>query len=95
MLRGLPVPDADRLMYVDERIDRLAIDQNGTPLHDYLDLVERQTVFEELGAYTWASFNLAGDEGPLRHKLWPFQSTGPDRPIRRFDGGPGDRLRPW
>ena len=51
-------------MFVDERIDRLGIDRNGVPLHDYLDLRERQTVFEELGAYGWNSFNLAGDEAP-------------------------------
>ncbi|HKJ02786.1 MAG TPA: ADOP family duplicated permease, partial [Longimicrobiales bacterium] len=64
VLRGLPVPDADRLMFVEERIDRLGIDQNGTPLHDFLDLQERQTVFEELAAYHWSSFNLAGEEAP-------------------------------
>lgn len=50
VLRGLPVPDSDHLMFVDERIDRLGIDQNGVPLHDFLDLRERQTVFEALGA---------------------------------------------
>ncbi len=64
VLRGLPVPGADRLMLVDERIDRLGIEQNGVPLHDFLDLADRQTVFDELAAYHWTSLNLAGDEAP-------------------------------
>jgi predicted permease len=64
VLRGLPVPDNDRLMFVDERIDRLGISQNNVPLHDLVDLEERQTVFEELAGYTWSFLNLAGDEAP-------------------------------
>jgi predicted permease len=69
VLRGLPVPAADRLMFVSERIDRLGIQQSGVPLHDYLDLQERQRVFEALGAYQWASFNLAGDDAPPERVL--------------------------
>ena len=64
VLRGLPVPDQDRLMWVHERIARLGVDQTSVPLHDFLDLSERQTVFDELAAYTWTDFNLAGDEAP-------------------------------
>jgi predicted permease len=64
VLRGVPVPDNDRLVLVDERIPRLGIDQNGTPLHDFLDLRERQTVFEDVAAYTMSSLNLAGEEAP-------------------------------
>ena len=69
VLRGLPVPAAERLMFVSERIDRLGIQRTDVPLHDYLDLQERQSVFEELGAYQWASFNLAGDEAPPERVL--------------------------
>ncbi|MDH5761107.1 MAG: ABC transporter permease [Gemmatimonadota bacterium] len=69
VLRGLPVPDAHRLMFVSERIDRLGVQQSGVPLHDFLDLQERQRVFEELGAYQWASFNLAGEEAPPERVL--------------------------
>ncbi len=64
VLRGLPVPGADRLMFVDERIDRLGIEQNSVPLHDFLDLRESQSVFEDVAAYNWTSFNLAGDDAP-------------------------------
>ncbi len=64
VLRGLDVPGADRLMMVDERIERLDIEQNGVPLHDFLDLQERQNVFEEVAAYNWTSLNLAGDGAP-------------------------------
>ena len=75
VLRGLPVPDNDRLMFVNERIERLDINQTGVPLHDYLDLRERQAVFEELGAYQWASFNLAGDEAPPERVLGAVTSA--------------------
>lgn len=64
VLRGLPVPDQDRLMFVDQRIDRLGLEQNSTPWMDFLDLRERQDVFDDLAAYTWRSFNLAGEEAP-------------------------------
>jgi len=64
VLRGVPVPDADRLVMIDERIPRLGIEQNGTPLLDFLDLQVRQTVFEGVAAYYWSSINLAGEEAP-------------------------------
>ncbi len=64
VLRGLPVPDADRFMFVTERIDRLGIDQNSVPLHDLIDLEERQTTFEDLAAYQWSTFDLADDASP-------------------------------
>ena len=38
VLRGLPVPGADRLMYMAERIDRLGIRQSSLPFQDFLDL---------------------------------------------------------
>ena len=64
ILRGIPVPDRDRFLSVSERVDRLGISEDDTPFHDYLDLKERQSVFEELGAYYWTNLNLSGDEGP-------------------------------
>lgn len=64
VLRGLPVPDADRFMFVSERIDRLGIDENSVPLHDLIDLEERQNTFEELAAYQWTTFDLADDAAP-------------------------------
>ena len=64
VLRGLPVPDADRLMFVSERIERLGIEQTSVPFQDFLDLRERQSAFDDLAALQWAWFNLAGDEAP-------------------------------
>jgi predicted permease len=64
VLRGVPVPDNDRLVLVDERIPRLGIEQNSTPLHDFLDLQERQAVFEGVAAYYHNSLNMAGEEAP-------------------------------
>ena len=64
VLRGLPVPGADRLMFVAQRVDRLGIEQSGVPFLDYRDLRERQTVFEDVAAFYWTSLNLAGEEAP-------------------------------
>ncbi|MDP2857068.1 MAG: ADOP family duplicated permease, partial [Bacillota bacterium] len=42
----------------------MGVDQTSVPLHDFLDLSERQNAFDELAAYTWTDFNLAGEEAP-------------------------------
>jgi len=64
VLRGLPVPGAERLMFVNQRIERLGIQQTSVPFQDFLDLRERQNVFDDLASVSWAWFNLAGDEAP-------------------------------
>ena len=64
VLRGLPVPGQERLMFVAERVDRLGIGHTNAPFQDYLDLRERQTVFEDVAAYHWTNLNLAGEEAP-------------------------------
>ncbi|HSM59740.1 MAG TPA: ABC transporter permease [Longimicrobiales bacterium] len=64
VLRGLPVPDQERLMNVTERIDRLDVTTSRVPIADLVDLRERQTPFEELAAYAQLSVNLAGEEAP-------------------------------
>ncbi len=58
VLRGLPVPDADRLMFVSQRIVRLGIQQTSVPFQDFLDLRERQSAFDDLAAVSWAWFNI-------------------------------------
>ncbi len=64
VLRGLPVPEQDRLMYVSESIERLGVSGNSVPLADLSDLREARTPFDGLAAFLQRTANLAGDEAP-------------------------------
>lgn len=57
----LPVRDADRLMVV-RRITPSG--QESVSFHDYRDIRERQTVFQDLAAGFTSTLNLAGEDGP-------------------------------
>ena len=54
----LPVRDADRLMSVTES------GQGSVSFHDYRDIRERQTVFQDLAAGYSGTLNLAGEDSP-------------------------------
>jgi predicted permease len=72
---GLPVPDADRLMYINaNRPDLGAEDWDVSP-HDYLDLRELLTSFEDLAAVYRGTANLAGEEGPPERFAGAFVSA--------------------
>ena len=64
MLRGLPVEDPEELMAVARINPSQGAARLRTPIHDYADLSERQSTFEELGAYNLTTFNLATGDGP-------------------------------
>ncbi len=64
MLRGLPVEDPEELMAVARINPSQGAARLPTPIHDYADLSERQSTFEELGAYNLTTFNLATGDGP-------------------------------
>ena len=57
----MPVEDADRLMAVRRTT---ASGQGSVPFHDYRDIRDRQTVFQNLAAGYSGTINLAGEEGP-------------------------------
>jgi putative ABC transport system permease protein len=70
LLRGLPVPDAQRLMHISrqdpERSD--ASSWQSVPYRDYLALREKQTVFASLAAVNQLGLNLSGpDRIPSHH----------------------------
>jgi len=66
MWRGLPFPQADRVMSVDsENAARDLIDQ-PTGVHDYLDWCRRQTSFEGLAAFSNTTVTVSGDDKPER-----------------------------
>jgi putative ABC transport system permease protein len=64
VLRGLPVPDEDRLMFVSESIERLGVSGSSLPLADFTDLRASRKAFEDLAAYVQRTANLAGEEAP-------------------------------
>jgi hypothetical protein len=61
--RGLPVPEADRILHVENA--NPALDQPSLEvfLHDFLDIRERQRSFEGLAGYYDGTLNLSGDGG--------------------------------
>jgi putative ABC transport system permease protein len=67
LFKGLPFPDPDRIVAVMSR--RATQDQGPQPLsvHDLAVIQERQTSFEQIGAYTFTPLNVsAEDERPER-----------------------------
>ena len=64
VLRGLPVPDADRLVVVQQYNNEEGWSGGDVPYLDYLELLERNHGLESLAGYDPGAVNLAGDEGP-------------------------------
>jgi predicted permease len=65
-LRGLDVPEPQRLTLVQRANPSRDITQMGVTVHDLHDWREQQTVFEHLAHYSTGTVNLAGTEGPER-----------------------------
>ncbi len=64
ILKGLPVEDPQDIMAVSRVNPSQGPNRLAMRTSDFLDLGERQTAFEGLGAYDVASFNLAASGGP-------------------------------
>ena len=60
LLRGLPFPEADRIVSISTQNDRGQ--QQGVSLPDYEDLRDQATTLAGLGAYLNSSVNLSDDE---------------------------------
>ena len=75
IVRGLPVPDHERLIHiVQNRVD-LGIDGIDMSVHEFEDLRDRQTAFESLDAYYQGTINVGGDEGPPERYAGAFVSA--------------------
>jgi predicted permease len=61
ILRGLPVPGQERLMALDENRLEMDIASMEMSIHDFRDLRELQTSFEDVAAFYQGTVNLAGD----------------------------------
>lgn len=61
VLRGLPLPDSDRLLHLETQ--NLSRDQDSLEvgLHDFLDWQKQQTSFTGLAAFEATTFSLSGD----------------------------------
>ena len=64
LLKPLPYPDADRLVFVWERNTAIGKDRDVAAPPNYLDWKSRNDVFEHLGAYRYGSFSLTGSGEP-------------------------------
>lgn len=64
ILRGVPVPDHERLVYVGENNLELGFTEMEMSIHDFEDLRAQQTSFEGLAAFYQGTANVAGDDGP-------------------------------
>ncbi len=66
IFRGLPFPDADRIMDLSARDAAHPESRNQVDLHDFVDWRARQTSFESLVGYDDGTINLSGAERPER-----------------------------
>ncbi len=61
--RGLPVPEADRIVHIENANPSLDQPSLEVFLHDFLDMRERQRSLEGLSGYYDGTLNLSGDGG--------------------------------
>jgi len=64
LLRPLPYPESNRLVWLSERGPNFPIMSISYP--NFADWRAQQTVFEHIGVYNWGNFNLTGRGEPLR-----------------------------
>jgi predicted permease len=66
MLRPLPYPDSEQLVYVYNTYPKMNLEYAGTSIPDYLDRRDRAEALADLAMYHDASFNLAEQGTPQR-----------------------------
>ncbi len=66
LLHPLPYPDADRLVIVRHRNTQTGVTKPDIALGDYVDLSQRQSVFESLPSYGAPRLTLYGMEEPIQ-----------------------------
>jgi predicted permease len=98
LMRGLAVPNADRIGVLYRNAPAQGIRRQSLPIQDYLDYRAQQRTFTRLGAYTSGSVNVSG-EGPAARldvawvsaDVFPILGVGPllGRGIRAEDAAQG------
>jgi predicted permease len=66
VLRPLPYPHPERLIYITSRFPAMNLDHFPIDLGEYLDLSERNHSFASLSAYTLGAVNVGGTAHPTR-----------------------------
>jgi predicted permease len=66
LLRPLPYPDSERLVYVHNTYPKMNLENAGTSIPDFLDRRANAAALEELAMYHGESFNLAEQGAPQR-----------------------------
>ncbi|HZX91144.1 MAG TPA: ABC transporter permease, partial [Rudaea sp.] len=66
LLRPLPYPDSERLVYVHNTYPKMNLENAGTSIPDFLDRREHASALEDLAMYHGESFNLADQGAPQR-----------------------------
>jgi predicted permease len=65
-LRGLPYPDADRLVVLIGNVQRTAVERRGNSYPDHLDWRAKSSSFVDMAAYTSGTITLFGTDEPER-----------------------------
>jgi putative ABC transport system permease protein len=65
LIRGLPYPQADRLMVLIGNVQRAQVERRGNSYPDYLDWRREATRFEDMAAYQGTTLTLAGAGGDI------------------------------
>jgi putative ABC transport system permease protein len=76
MFQTLPFPESDRLLDVEFAVPEGGTEPRVLQLGDYCWLQERQSVFEDLEAFDWASWAVSGDGGNAAVYQGAIVSTG-------------------
>jgi predicted permease len=66
LLRPLPYPDSERLVYVHNTYPKMNLEDAGSSIPDYLDRRDHAAALADLALYHGASFNLAEHGAPQR-----------------------------
>ena len=76
LLRGLPYPDADRIVLVFEQNLARNFRRMDISIHDYADIRAQQHSFSEIGAYYSGTVNVSGTEKAERYMgTWTTSSV--------------------
>ena len=82
ILRGLPVEEASRIMYIARTRPSRNVDQTATPIHDFTEWRANQHSFEDLSAWYEGTVNVSGGEDRPERFEGAFISASAFRMLR-------------
>jgi putative ABC transport system permease protein len=96
LLRPLPYRDSDRLVMIWDQLSKLGLNQFPATFAHYFDYRAQNQVFEDIAAFNYGDFNLAGTAGNTRHpeRLSGMRVTGNLFPLLGAEASLGRRFVP-